>query len=131
MAGFPQKTFAVDGITYKTTVLSAVDGRGLYLRLVQAIAPALESFAELKTATDQDAAATRALAKVLGGIDAKLFDDMCEAMGRSTVVMRSGGEDPLAGEMGGIHFAGKYNTLLRVVFEWAKANGYLDFLQRT
>lgn len=141
-AGFPQKTFQLDGLTYRTTVLSATDGRGLYLRLVQAIAPALETFAELKPIVKAaregtpeaeqalDSAASKAIAKVLGGIDAKLFDDLCEAMGRSTVVLRVNGEDSLSGEMGGIHFAGKYKTLLQAVFEWCKANGFLDFLSQ-
>lgn len=127
MAGLPQKTWQVDGITYRTTLLSAVEGRGLYLRLVKAIAPALDSLAHLKTG-DPEAVMLEALGKILGSLEGALFEDLCTAMCEYTVCPRTGGEDSLKADFGGVHFAGKYNRLLKCVVEFVKANGMLDFL---
>lgn len=145
MASLPQKTWVIDGTTYRTTVLSSVDGRGLYLRLVQAVMPALEILTDLQPAKKpaegetpspayltakkhNEAVLAHTVARVLGSLDPVLFDDLCKAMCATTVCPRVNGEDSLQGEFGGLHFAGKYTRLMKCVLEFVKANGFLDFL---
>jgi hypothetical protein len=128
MAELPTKTWAFDGVTYKTTVMVATESRGLYFRFLQAMAPALEKLGDLRDAKDPEAAMAKVLAAVLGTVDVALFEDLCTAMCLHTVMPRANGEDSLAGERGGLHFAGKHTRLLKCVAEFMKANDFLGFL---
>jgi hypothetical protein len=127
MSGLPTSEWQIDGITYRTTLLPATQGRGLSFRLIQALTPALESLAELK-GSDLESAFAKVLAKVLGSLDLRLFEDLCDAMCNATVVPRANGEDSLKAEFGSLHFAGKYSRQLKCVVQFCKANGFLDFL---
>jgi hypothetical protein len=128
----PEVDWTVDGLTYRTRVMpSGPVARSLYLRLVQAICPALERLPDLRGTKDPEGALTKILASVLGGLDGKLFEDMCSAMCNNTVMPRAdgSGEDSLKAEFGNAHFAGKYTRLMRCIVEFIRANGMLDFLQ--
>jgi hypothetical protein len=127
----PEVDFTVDGITYRTRIMPVAPlSRSLYLRLVQSMAPALESLPDLRGTKDPEGALTKILARVLGALDGKLFEDMCVAMCENTVMPRAdgSGEDSLKANFGGLHFAGHYTRLMRCVIEFVKANGMLDFL---
>jgi len=125
----PVKEWTTDGVTFKTTLLDAVSGRKLALRVVQAMAPALKNMGS----DTKDGAALMAsmFAEVLGNLSPELYDELCQGFFDTTVMPRAGGEDALKGETAGAYyFAGKYDMLLRCVWEWCKANGFLGFLDR-
>ncbi len=121
----PTKEFVVCGTKYKTTLLDAVTGRGLYLRVVKAAAPALEKLA----GTGEGEAKLLAVAgAILENLPTNLLDDLCDTFGESTVVLRQGGETKLDKSAFGLHFAGKYKEIALWLKECLNANNFLDFL---
>ena len=126
MGALPTKTFEVNGSRYRTTLLSAVDGRSLYLRLMKSLAPALGELADVSEKSES--AILRVAAKAFESLDTKLFDDLCDAFGSVTFALRTGGEDRLDRDGFESHFAGKYSAMTKWVIELIKLNGMIDFL---
>jgi hypothetical protein len=127
MLQMPTKTFEVDGVTYRTTLLDAHAARGMYLQLVQTLGPALESLG----ATDDgpaDLALVRMISAVVKGLSPEFLNQMCDRFGEKTVIPRTGGEDTLMPAFFGVHFAGRYSAMSRWLVECIKANGMIDFL---
>lgn len=126
MSATPQiKTFEVRGITYRTTLLPATQGRAFYLRLMKAFGAGLS---ELDTSRGNQAAGLGFMAGAIAGLDGVLLDDLCEAFGAATFACRAGGEDSLKGDGFDNHFTGKYSLLTDWLLELVKINGMLDFL---
>ncbi len=126
----PVVEWTTDGVKFKTTLLDAVSGRKLALRVVQAMAPALKNISSVDL-KDGTALMASMFAEVLGNLSPDLYDELCQNFFDTTVMPRAGGEDSLKGETAGAYyFAGKYDLLMRCVWEWCKANGFLGFLER-
>jgi hypothetical protein len=124
------KEFSVGGVRYRTTVLDAVTGRRLYLRILKAAAPGLKGMADAK---DKDTASVMLglVAEVLGNLDEQLFDDLCDVLGGVSVICQGDKQVKLTGDVFGMHFAGKYEDLTNWLLECLKANKFLDFLSGT
>lgn len=120
------KEFVVGGVRYSTTVLDAVTGRRLYLRVVKAAAPGLEKLAGADG--DTTSAMLGMVAGVLDGLEVQLVDDLCNAFGDVTVICSGDKRVKLSQEVFGQHFAGKYKDLTEWLLECLKANKFLDFL---
>jgi hypothetical protein len=129
MAGLETVRFVVDGRSYETTVLDAWAARGLYLQVVKAVAPALESL-DLKTLEGKDAASAmlQLAGKVLAELDERLFERLCEKFGEVTSVVEPHGRVQLTPAAFGLHFAKRYSAMLSWVLACCKANGFFDFL---
>jgi hypothetical protein len=124
MSGFEVVKFEIDGRVYKTTVLDAYANRGLYLRIVKSITPALEKYEGLKT----ESGWAKLVGAVLAGLDVGLFEDLCDVFGSATVVVEAKAEVTLTPEVMGIHFAKRYSSMLSFIYKCCQANGFLDFL---
>jgi hypothetical protein len=127
MAGFESIKFEIDGHQYRTTVLDAYAARGIYLRLLKALAPALE---KLDTkALDSETTYMRMAAAAIEGFEVQLFEDLCDLFGAVTVEICAKGEIPL-GTSGafGLHFAKRYTAMVKWVVQCCKVNGFFDFL---
>jgi hypothetical protein len=124
MSGFETVKFEINGRTYKTTVLDAYANRGLYLRIVKSITPALEKYEGLKT----EAGWAKLVGAVLAGLDVGLFEDLCDVFGSATVVVEAKAEVQLSPAVMGQHFAKRYSSMLTFVYKCCQANGFLDFL---
>jgi hypothetical protein len=122
-------TYEVDGITYRHTVLDAKRGRRLYYRLVQSLAPTLNSLDISKTDSPV-LFLSRFIMSALAGLGPELFDDLCDACAETTFVLKSNGEDNLA-KVFGMHFAGRYSSLMKWLVETVRLNGWLDFLEES
>lgn len=132
MSGFEVVKFTIDGKTYKTTVLDAYQNRGLYLRIVQQVAPALDKLDLTALKGDKPGERETALMKMaaaaIGGVDVRLFEELCDVFGAATVLVEPKGEVQLDAAMMGLHFAKRYSALLQWVIQCCKANGFFDFL---
>ena len=128
MASAPQlRTFEVRGQKYRTTLLPASQGRGLYLRLMKAFGSGLQGLGT-GGGTDKFAAGLGFMAGAISGLDQALLDDLCEAFGEATFALRAGGEDHLKGEGFDQHFTGRYNVLTDWLVELVRLNGMISFL---
>jgi hypothetical protein len=119
------KTFELRGQQYRTTLLPATQGRGLYLRLMKAFGAGLSG---LTNTGDSFAAGLGFVAGAIAGLDQVLLDDLCEAFGAVTFALRAGGEDSLKGDGFDAHFTGRYDLLTDWLVEMVKINGMISFL---
>jgi hypothetical protein len=130
MAGFESVRFEIDGRQYKTTVLDAYAARGIYVRLIKAIAPALEKLdAKALKSEDGEAVYMRMVAAAISGFEVELFNDLCDLFAGVTVEILPKGENPL-GSTGafGLHFAKRYTAMLKWAIKCCQVNGFFDFL---
>ena len=120
----------VEGTRFQITVLDAVMGRRLYLRLLKAVAPGLAKLAKLAGLKDHEdeSAMLGALASAIESLDVQLFDDLCEAMAAGTRMPRDDGSSVALAPVFGVFFAGKYNLLMQWLLAALNANKFLDFL---
>lgn len=127
MAGLPTHDFTVGGVRYSTTVLGAIKGRALYLRLLKAVGPALPKLAGLSENPEESLLG--ALSGILQGLDCDLLDALCTEFAAVTVMPSDDGTKrvPL-GPVFDIHFAGKYQHMVGWLVECVKLNGFVDFL---
>lgn len=129
MTSLPTVDFEVAGIRYQTTLLDAVTGRKLYLRILKAAAPGLAKLADGEDKSGVAELFAVALAEVIGSIPEDLFDDLCNTFAASTIIPRQNGITKLSDkEVFGAHFAGKYKDLTDWFIACMKANKFLDFL---
>lgn len=125
--------FSVDGQNYVTTQLSAIEGRRIFLRLVKAIAPALDS---LPNGKEKDAELEQKLlvaaGNVLATLDENLFDALCATFGHSTQ-HKTDDNRTVTLDPGyfGMHFAARYVSMVKWLMECCKANGLFDFLPKS
>lgn len=133
MSGLTSTEFTIDGKKYKTVALDAFRNRGLYLRLVKAVMPAIErlSIAELK-GPEKEEAFLKLLGSVIENFPEVLFEDLCNAFAGVTTLEEPGKSIPL-GDPGvfGLHFSRRYRQMIEWVVQCCKANNYLDFLPGT
>ena len=125
-----QIEFTVDGQKYITSQLGSIDGRGLFLELFKAIAPAIESLPLGQTSPEyQEQAMLSAAAAVISKLDNRLLDSLCDTFGPKTrhVVSESQAMSLDRGYFS-LHFAGRYVSMFKWIFECCKANGFLSFL---
>jgi hypothetical protein len=127
-----QIEFEVDGNRYVTSQLGAIEGRRLFLDLFKAVAPAIEAVAasgSLKSSADQESAMLSAAAAIIAQLDSTLLDALCAAFGPKTRHVVTEIQTPnLDPGYFNLHFAGRYVSLFKWVFECCKANGFLSFL---
>ena len=130
MPGLRTTEFVVDGVRYKTAALDAYRNRGLYLRLVKAMSPALSKL-DLKAlrGDNKEQAFFGLVSLIIADFPEQLFNDLCDAFGAVTTEERQGQSISL-GEPGvfGLHFACRYQQMIKWLVECCKANNYLDFL---
>ena len=123
----PVVDVVVEGTRFQITVLDAVTGRRLYLRLLKAVAPGLAKLAGLKDQEDESAM-LGALAGAIENLDENLFDDLCNALSANTRMPQDNGSTISLGPVFGVYFAGKYNFLMLWLLAALNANKLLDFL---
>lgn len=124
-------TFTVDGQSYSTSQMSAVDGRKVFLRLVKAVAPALDKldFSKSTDADQREQSMLKAAASVLASLDEELLELLCEEFGSRTVHVINPTKTPQMDRVYfGPHFAGRYVQMTKWLLECCKANGLLSFL---
>jgi hypothetical protein len=119
------KTFELRGQQYRTTLLPATQGRGLYLRLMKAFGAGL---AGLDPSKGDTVAGLGFVAGAIAGLDQVLLDDLCEAFGAVTFALRAGGEDSLKGDGFDAHFTGRYDLLTDWLVAMVEINGMISFL---
>jgi len=124
----PSKDIEVDGHKYRVALLTAVEGRGIYLRLIKALGPALDAVAQVDGSKDLMLVFAKATVAIVDHLEPSFFDELCGVFGKSSYVQRVGGEDQLKPEVFGIHFAGRYDAMSKWLIECIRANGMLDFL---
>lgn len=125
-----QVEFTVDGQTYVTCQLGAVEGRRLFLDLFKAIAPAIESIPTSDVSKEyQEQAMLAAAARVISQLEGNLLDSLCDTFGPKTRHIVTATQTPnLDKGYFALHFAGRYIPMFKWIFECCKANGFLNFL---
>lgn len=124
-----QIEFEVDGEKYRTSQLSATEGRGLFLKLVKAMAPALNQLLLTENQSLQQMSMMSAAADILQNLDASLLDELCDKFGDKTVHVVAENKTPKM-DRGyfGLHFAARYPAMVKWLISCCQANGLSDFL---
>lgn len=130
MSSLPSHSFILAGNRYRTTVLGAIRGRQLYLRLLKALAPMLQTLDPSKLQEDHGQIFPL-IAAAVSEFPEKLLDDLCEAFGEKTVYLVNDKELTLDPGMFDLHFAGRPGDVISFVVECVKFNKFLDFLPAT
>ena len=124
----PVTQVRIDTHSYEITAMPATEGRRIYLKLCQIMAPGLAKLPSLKDAANVD----KMLALVVGSLDAidpATLDEICDAFGRYCVITTNPQQRlPLDQATFGEHFAGRYAAMTKWLLECIKANKFIDFL---
>ncbi len=119
----PKTEVEIDGIKFTIPTLDAKAGRKLVVKLMAALAPALEGAAD----KDKEALGLALLGGALKSLSPELLDEFCDAFGKQSNVEVEPGKWPLVSEVFGTVFAGRYALMFLWLFECCKVN-FADFL---
>lgn len=123
------KPFVIDGHDYKITMLGAVQGRKLWLKLLNVLAAPLAALAQAPQLDEQAGAA--ALSAAIKALDEGTLEEMYALFGARCEV-RVGERSPLLEEaIFDMHFAGRYMAMTKWLWECISFNFTADFLGDT
>lgn len=119
---YKEKSFVVDGFDYKATMLGALQGRRLWLKLLHVLAGPLKALASHET-FDQ-AAGVGAVAALIDALDDGTAEELYEVFGKSCLVRNGERWPQLEGVVFDTHFAGRYVEMSKwlgemIVFNFA------------
>lgn len=119
------KKITIDGHEYNMTQLGALQGRDLWLKLLQVIAEPMQVLANADGLTE--ATATRAIAKALQSLDRETLAEMYQVFGASCEVRVDERWPKLTDVIFDEHFSGRYVSMSKWLLESVVFN-FADFL---
>ncbi len=122
---FKEKSFEIDGHDYKATMLGALAGRRLWLKLLHVLAGPLKELASHGT-LDQKAG-VGAIASLLDALDEGTAEELYEVFGKSCRVRNGERWPQLEGVVFDTHFAGRYVAMTKWLGEMIAFN-FASFL---
>ncbi len=123
------KTFIVDGDSYEITQLGANKGRKLWLKLMRAAAAPLKELGNGSKLDEKTMLA--AIAAAIENLDDDTTESLYEAFGATCTVHLPTGNNPLLqGAVFDQHFAGRYLTMTKWLWECVSFN-FASFLGDT
>jgi hypothetical protein len=116
-----KKSKAIGGHTYEVTQLNALQGRRVFTRFAKIAMPAV---AALKGGSDSvEEAFTNGLAVFADRITEDDLDFFCDAFAPSTSVKdENTGKAPKLSDVFAVHFAGKYDEMLKWLYFCLEVN---------
>lgn len=110
--GLKQKKVSIDGEEYELTQLGAIQGRRLWLRVLQALSPALKELAAAGKLDEGSVA--QAFGTLVEGLDDETVEMFCAAFAARTRVCVDGDKWPeLEPARFDLHFAGRYISMTK------------------